>query len=805
MLPADKVFFLIPTPLWKFIGCPYLMILAVYNNLLHSLFLMYTFIYTFSQKVLEGRSQPFPVSSYTVLSLLTYSMIDLNFHLKVAVLQNQSEILLHPVFQRLINVKWKKYGKIRAWSDLLMNVFYAMFWTILCVTQPEQPRDHYNPLREKWWRIVLEIIVSLFTCYEARKQFLEIYGSRREHQSWIAWKTTDLSRDKEYCHPRWPEELRYLEQELKTLRSQRALLFKDAWNHFEWFTCTVLLATVLTYIMNFVYHSDTAYQVHMRVAVGLVIVLWLRIMKYARPFRQTGPFVIILSHITADFLKWAVLFFIIYIPYSASFWMVFGGVSPTPVEGYDTVSELLFNVFRMTVVDQYNFRGLAAQDATMAKLLCGTYIALSAVIILNILIALLSHTFQRVYDNAKSNAVMLRAKIILNLERSLSRKRRKQVHDYIMTHCSPEVLPYEDECWENELSFQATNKNILAEVEEMFHLVNASLGKRCGMKAKSDFDSIMENVKNVRKSQQDLQESSLRIRIHLMKLESFFHVLDSSASKSSSKQSSVRSRKAASLREPHASPRVERASPRMSGDILRDSSAIQDKVQSSPNRSRASLGKTHAGSLRGSRRSLRKTCTTPRVLRSSPRTSHASSRGSSNEGCRSPKRKLGQRLSLPMRRKCGVASLQHDPEMYTSFMKTQAMTPSLKRFAEKPSDSALPSQLPVTSNPENTVAEKESTRLTQDDFNKSSVNSEASRNTIAESHQHTGTMTTETHTSDNHSDSDHNSSQSSGLLHRSSTEDEQFENLDEGITNFGLNIEDDRSLQSTRSIKEKQS
>lgn len=81
-------------------------------------------------------------------------------------LHNHSEILLHPVFQRLINVKWKRYGKIRAWSDFLMNVFYAIFWTILCVTQPENPWDHYNPLAEKWWRIFLEIVVFFFTCYE---------------------------------------------------------------------------------------------------------------------------------------------------------------------------------------------------------------------------------------------------------------------------------------------------------------------------------------------------------------------------------------------------------------------------------------------------------------------------------------------------------------------------------------------------------------------------------------------------------------------------------------------------------------
>ena len=610
----------------------------------------------------------------------------------------------------------------------------------------------------------------LFTCYEARKQFLEIYGSRKEHQSWIAWKTTDLSRDKEFCHPRWPEELRYLEQELKSLRGQRALLFKDAWNHFEWFTCTILLGTVLTYMLNYFYHSDTAYSVHMRVAVGLLIALWLRIMKYARPFRQTGPFVIILGHITADFLKWAVLFFIIYIPYSASFWMVFGGVSPTPVEGYGTVSELLFNVFRMTVVDQYNFHGLSQQDATMAKLLCGTYIALSAVIILNILIALLSHTFQRVYDNARSNAVMLRAKTILNLERSLSRKRRKKIKDYINTHCSPEVLPYEDEYWENELSFQATNKNILTEVEEMFQLVNANLGKRCGIKAKSDFDSIMENVKNVRKSQQDLQEASLRIRVHLMKLENFFHMLDSTESPRSSKEYSVKSRARGYRASPRDSPRSSGGSPRVSG--------------ASP----------YGAKLIDVHTNRRKPNASPLGPPSTPRVSRASSRGSGSEGIRVAKSKIGQRASLPVRRKCGVASLQHDPEMYTSFIKKQAEPSS---FLDHGQNGASGQSSSVVNNAtaEQDTTKNDSPNLTPDDL-KNKVNSGESRESSVESRQHADTMVTEPHSSDNNSSIASESS-------RHSDDDDDI-NRQKGMANFGLNL-DDRSIQKSQKIKEKQS
>lgn len=551
----------------------------------------------------------------------------------------------------------------------------------------------------------------------------------------------------------------------------------------------MLIATVFTYLLNFFYHSDAAYKVHMRVAVGLLLALWLRIMKYARPFRQTGPFVIILGHITADFLKWAVLFFIIYIPYSASFWMVFGGVSPTPVKGYGTVSELLFNVFRMTVVDQYNFRGLAEKDAIMAKLLCGTYIALSAVIILNILIALLSHTFQRVYDNAKSNAVMLRAKVVLNLERSLSRKRRRKLYDYVIAHCSPEVLPYEDECWENELSFQATNKNILAEVEEIHHLVHGSLGKRCGLKAKSDFDSVMDNVVTFRKSQQDLQEASLRIKVHLTKLENFFRELDSPCNKSraSSIQPSLKSCKGGGSQELHARSlrMLDGVTPAWSPRMIRQSS-------------RVSGGSSHCSSGASKRGPRPSVCRTRDSFR-------RSSRGTRSESCRSPKENLGQRLSVPMRRKYGVASLQHDPEMYTShMMKQAAVTPSLKGFAEhglpESSDSITARQ--PSNNAETRTSGKDTPNLIWDDYNNTLANSEDSRGSLAASSRCKEAMATESGATDSDRCMTDDNPPKSKLARQSSVEAKGFA---KGITNFGLILDDDQSLRRTLDAKEKQS
>ena len=420
--------------------------------------------------------------------------------LEVAVHHKQFELIMHPVFQRLINVKWKKFGKFGAWLDLVLNTAYAILWTVLGVTLPQDPAARYSPLEEAWWRITLEILIFLLTVYGTRNLLAHTWRSRHDHLRWVAWRRRELEKDLCYCHPRWPEERRYLVQEIKSLDEHKPLIFHDSWNYLEWITCTMLLATVTSHLVEYFAHSSVTFMVHIRITAALLIVLWLRIMKYARPFKTTGPFVVMLAHMVGDILKWGFLFLVFYIPYSAAFWMIFGGISPVPVSGYENVSDLFYQLFRMTVVDDYNFEGLQAADSVMARLLCGSYITLSHVIILNLLIALLSDTFYRVYENARANAVMQRAYTILTLERNMSKKMRRKMLEHIRTHCSPEVLQYEDDV-DEDVSHLRIARQILDDLYEMKKILDERLSKRFGKGSKSDLDTILGNIEEVQKLQ----------------------------------------------------------------------------------------------------------------------------------------------------------------------------------------------------------------------------------------------------------------------------------------------------------------
>lgn len=424
--------------------------------------------------------------------------------LEVVVEHKQFDLIMHPVFQRLIKVKWMYFGRSGTWIQMIMNVGFVLVWTILAICLPSNTADHYTPVSKNWWRIGLEGLAVLLTLVEIYVELKEFSKSKKEHHKWLEWREKQLISDLDYCHPRWPEERKYIKQEMTALHSQDVSYFHDSWNYFDWVTYAMIGITILTHIIKVTDASPTTAKVNRRVLAATIVFIWLRLMKTARAFTSLGPFVVMLNHFVGDTFKFAFLYLLFYIPFAVAFWMIFGAEQNTAVEGYGTVEELLFTMLRLTVVDDYNFDGLQKADPLMARLLCGIYLTLSAIICLNLFIALMSDTFQRVYDNAKANAVMEQAAMILNLESKLSVKKRKTCSDFVQEQCNPEELYYDDDSvndTEGEL------KKITFQVKDQVDDVHAILsevhsGQSFKSRFESDLDALRHTVSELHREQQ---------------------------------------------------------------------------------------------------------------------------------------------------------------------------------------------------------------------------------------------------------------------------------------------------------------
>ena len=249
-----------------------------------------------------------------------------------------------------------------------------------------------------------------------------------------------------------------------------------------------------------------------------LILVWVRLLKFARPFPSQGPFVVILDNILVDTVRWGFVIAMFYIPYAAAFYMMFGARSQRPVRGYDSFVSLSYTIIRYPLVDNYGFDDLADAAPIMARVLCGTFLLLAAIILMNLYIALLSNTFQRVYDNARATAAMQRARLLQDLESNSSAGKVARYREHIRNRCSPEGSDYlviiSDE--------EEQNRKQEEKISMVHNIVSDRLGgKKFGKVQKSEFDMVLEDIELLKKSQSEVKSILERLYLELREIKSF--------------------------------------------------------------------------------------------------------------------------------------------------------------------------------------------------------------------------------------------------------------------------------------------
>ncbi|XP_078542266.1 uncharacterized protein LOC144827992 [Lissotriton helveticus] len=404
--------------------------------------------------------------------------------LEVIVQTHQLDIIMHPVIQKLIEIKWKRFGRKNIAIKLLLNLIFTISWTALGIAAGLE-RSEENPyvFPEDAWRIIVIVIALGLSIYQLVEEFREIHLSRKKFKLWKEWRQQELERDLQLCHPMWPEEKEYLQQLIDELGDSHPAYMKDFWNLFDWLVYFMLLIVITTHIADIVEQNNSDLHIsHVRFFSVTIIFIWLRIMKHARAIRALGPFIVMLGIITSDILKFLFLYGEFYIPYACSFWIIYGG----NVTKMETVPQLMFNVFRITLVDDYGFDDMYDKDPVMAYILCGTFLGVSAILCINLLIALLSDAFQRVYDNATANAAMQQASTLLEIEENLTTKSLDHYHRHIRDACSPLTLFYDDDLTsDQDNEMKKVTFQIKEELDELMHLVR-------GKEAKNELSGIRE-------------------------------------------------------------------------------------------------------------------------------------------------------------------------------------------------------------------------------------------------------------------------------------------------------------------------
>ena len=97
--------------------------------------------------------------------------------LQEAVRYKQMDLVMHPVFKRLIQVKWEYFGKTGSMIQVVIQLLYCLLWTVLGITLPRtsvSSRSYYDPPSKYWWRIVLESLAVSITALFIWQEIAEV-------------------------------------------------------------------------------------------------------------------------------------------------------------------------------------------------------------------------------------------------------------------------------------------------------------------------------------------------------------------------------------------------------------------------------------------------------------------------------------------------------------------------------------------------------------------------------------------------------------------------------------------------------
>lgn len=328
--------------------------------------------------------------------------------LDIIVERQDLELITHPIILELLSLKRKTFG-LR--YNILNILFYAMFtllWTIILMCK-EESRSNIKAI------IVMTVFVQILTFLFTYKLFLEFKGQRRYFHQIRRNRLEYITSDRKFCHPRWVMEQVLLDKNEHTAYMMTAN-FWSVWNIVE--ALCLLMSTTETFLTAFWAVEDELNLYFYYYSGIFVTMLWLRLNKSLRLIQSLGPFIAMFGACVVATARFAFLFFEFFIPFSAAFWVLFSGPRKGITIGeYKTFNDMLYQLFLLTIVGDYDYDTLREVDKVFSQILVGLYFVLVSVISLNLYIALLSEAVARVNQTAAATAFLKEAEEIVNIER----------------------------------------------------------------------------------------------------------------------------------------------------------------------------------------------------------------------------------------------------------------------------------------------------------------------------------------------------------------------------------------------------
>ncbi|GMH94342.1 hypothetical protein TrVE_jg6616 [Triparma verrucosa] len=209
-------------------------------------------------------------------------------------------------------------------------------------------------------------------------------------------------------------------QELKTAYSRGQLplrkYWRDGWNWLDWSIQIIFVTYLALSILSCVKDTEGDYalaeeyfQWSRKVLAGNSIVLWIRMLDYLSLHRALGPAVRVMALMVNDLITFSIVFAFVLIGFGSAFQTWFRSTI-----AFGTIPNAIVSLFAYAL-GEFSFSEMREESQVFGQIVLAIFLFIGTIMLLNLLIAILSHTYEKVQQRSKEEYRMGKAKIFLEL------------------------------------------------------------------------------------------------------------------------------------------------------------------------------------------------------------------------------------------------------------------------------------------------------------------------------------------------------------------------------------------------------
>lgn len=384
--------------------------------------------------------------------------------LELITVDNDTSLIMHPVIQKSIEIKWNMFGRKDSLIKLFITFVYVACWLVLAYTFPDTSDFYFDPdgnWDENGWKVAFEIFIVIFAVYFFFKDLILIKRQRLEHDKEIKFRRALVRNQYVYCHPAWPGEREHLDYKAENVAQIASLVGKyKIWFLYECMILLLLAAVIASRVFSMIFHESSALLlIHKVIFVVNMMFSFLRIFKIGMRFPYFSVVVKVAGSCFTSFIQIVLLYLQVYVPFVVAFWVMFGvyietddvsnnkdvntnrntsqaylqrlsatsnSTNTTSTEStVDTylalkrLNHLFFLVYGVSF-GQEDLYHLSSFDFTAFQPIISLYHIIATFVTLSIIIGMVTARFKILYQQCVAESLLFQAYVILLIEKDLS-------------------------------------------------------------------------------------------------------------------------------------------------------------------------------------------------------------------------------------------------------------------------------------------------------------------------------------------------------------------------------------------------